>query len=51
MADSASFPYYSVPREARWGKMVAGLAPQDIDPHYNSRLHIERPDKIASAGS
>lgn len=51
MADAASFPYYAVPREARWGKMVVGHAPQDIDPHYNSRLHIERTDKIASAGS
>ena len=51
MADAASFPYYSVPREARWGKVVAGHAPQDIDPHVNSRLHIGRTDKIASAGS
>ena len=51
MADAASFPYYSVPREARWGKVVAGRAPQDIDPHVNSRLHIGRTDKIASAGS
>lgn len=51
MADLPSFPYFAVPREARWGQVVAGRAPQDIDPHFGTSLHIEPSDRIASAGS
>lgn len=51
MADMPSFPYFSVPREARWGKSVAGRAPREIDPHSGTRLRIAPTDKIASAGS
>lgn len=51
MADLASFPYFSVPREARWAKSVAGRAPAEIDPHYGTSLHIAPDDRIASAGS
>lgn len=51
MADLASFPYFSVPREARWAKSVAGQAPGAIDPHFGTALQITPEDRIASAGS
>lgn len=50
MVDSA-FPYLAVPREARWREVMAGHAPQQIDPHYQSTLRIDRTTKVASAGS
>lgn len=51
MADMPSFPYFTIPREARWGKSVAGRPPHEIDPHYRTALRIQPTDKIASAGS
>ncbi|RYD91958.1 MAG: GSCFA domain-containing protein, partial [Sphingomonadales bacterium] len=51
MADMPAFPYFTVPREARWAKAVAGRAPAAIDPHFGTRLRITPGDRIASAGS
>lgn len=51
MADPAAFPYLSIPRQARWGAAVSGRPPRCIDPHLDSRLHIARSHKVASAGS
>jgi hypothetical protein len=50
MSDAA-FPYLAVPREARWREVMAGCSPQQIDPHFQSRLRISRSDRVASAGS
>ncbi|MES2128342.1 MAG: GSCFA domain-containing protein [Pseudomonadota bacterium] len=47
----ATFPYYSVPREARWRDVMAGRAAREIDPHFGSTLRILPEHKIASAGS
>lgn len=46
-----SFPYFSVPPEARWREVMSGRAPRQIDPHVASTLRIAATDKIASAGS
>jgi len=51
MADAASFPYFSIPREARWKAVVAGLPPRAVDPHVQGGLRIDRSDRIGSAGS
>ena len=51
MANTATFPYFGIPREASWREVMADRQPVEIDPHLNTKLRIKPDDKIASAGS
>jgi hypothetical protein len=51
MSEKASHPYARLPDTSFWGRAVAGVAPEALDPVICVPFRISASDKVATAGS
>jgi len=51
MTERPSHPYARLPDTSFWGRAVAGVVPDDLDPVVSVPFRISASDKVATAGS